>query len=152
MQGMKIAQAALAILDVRLDPIARLAGPAVALVALRELRFHELLGGAMDDLTLEAPHQVLEKRFVAENETGVQQRSAYRDVSAREFQRLLDIACSVAHLEPEVPQQIEHVFDDAFTPGRLPVRQQEKQIDVGVGSEQPPPIAAGCNDGHVLGI
>ena len=79
---MQVAQAALAVLDVGLDAIARLAGPPVALVALGQLRLDELLGGALHDLPLEAPHQVLEQRLVAKDQR--ESRSAVRMVmSAR---------------------------------------------------------------------
>jgi hypothetical protein len=60
MQGMQVAQAALAVLDVGLDPVARFAGAPVALVALGELGLHELPRRAVDDLALEALHQLAE--------------------------------------------------------------------------------------------
>ena len=74
-------------------------------------------------------------------------------MSARdELERLVDRARGVADLQPEVPEQIEHVLDHALAPRRLLVGQQEQQIDVGAGGEQAAPIAAGRDDGHALGV
>ena len=60
-QRVQVAQAALAVLDVRLDQIARLAGAAVALLALGELGGDEIGAGALHDLLVEARHQLVEQ-------------------------------------------------------------------------------------------
>ena len=80
--------------------------------------------------------------------------SAVRIVmSARgELQALVDGARGVADLEAEIPQQVEHVLDDALAPGRLLVGQQEQQIDVGARRQQPAAVAAGGDDRHALGV
>ena len=65
---------------------------------------------------------------------------------------LIDGARGVADLQPQVPQQVEHVLHHALAPRRLLVGQQEQQIDVGEGREQAAAVAAGGDDGHVLGI
>ena len=57
----------------------------------------------------------------------------------------------MADLQAEVPQQIEHVLDDALAPGGLLVGQQEQEIDVGAGREQAAAVAAVGDDGHALG-
>ena len=57
----------------------------------------------------------------------------------------------MAHLEAQVPEQVEHVLHDALAPGRLPVGEQEQQVHVGGGGQEPAPVAAGGDDGHMLG-
>ena len=149
---MQVAQAALAVLDVGLDAIARLARAPVALVALGQLGLHELARGALHHLAPEAPHEVGKQALVAEDQARIEERRADRDVGAGKLERLLDGAGGVAHLQPQVPQQIEHVLHHALAPGRLLVGQQEQQIDVGEGREQAPAVAAGGDDGHALRI
>ena len=106
----------------------------------------------LHDLALEAPRQLLEQRLVAEDQARIEQRGADGDVGARELERLVDGARGVADLEPQVPQQVEHVLHHALAPGRLLVGQQEQQIDVGEGREQAAAVAAGGDDGHALGV
>ena len=57
-QRVQIAQAALAVLDVRLDQVARLAGAAMALLALGELGGDEFGAGALHDRLVEARRPV----------------------------------------------------------------------------------------------
>ena len=60
-QRVQVAQAALAVLDVGLDQIARLPGAAVALLALGELGGDEFGAGALHHLLVEARHQLVEQ-------------------------------------------------------------------------------------------
>ena len=59
-ERVQVAQAALAVLDVGLDQITRLAGAAMALLALGELGGDELGGGALHDLLVEARDELVE--------------------------------------------------------------------------------------------
>ena len=65
-QRMQVAQAALAVLDVGLDQIARLAGAAVALFALGELGGDEFRRRALHDLLVEPRRQLVVELGVAE--------------------------------------------------------------------------------------
>src|SRR5690606_20432057 len=67
-QGVEVAQAALAVLDVGLDQIAALARLEMALVALGELARDEGLGALGGDLLAEAPVQGLEQGRLAADE------------------------------------------------------------------------------------
>src|SRR3984893_17295196 len=66
-QRVEIAKAALAVLDIRLDEIARAAGQRDAAVAFGELRRDEFGRGSLHDLALELRPHGFEKRAVAEN-------------------------------------------------------------------------------------
>ena len=63
---MQVAQAALAVLDVGLDQIARLAGAVVALLALGELGGDEFRRGALHHFLVEARDQIVVKLPVAD--------------------------------------------------------------------------------------
>ena len=150
-QRVQVAQAALAVLDIGLHPVPQLAGAPVALVALGELGLDEPGRSAGHHLGAEAAHHVLKQRPVAQHEPRIEDGGADRHVAAGEPERLIDIAGGVAHLEAQVPQQIEHVLHHALAPRGLPVRQQEQEVHIGERREQPAPVAARGHDRHVLG-
>src|SRR5262249_43219195 len=72
-EGVKVAQAPLAVLDVGLEGVARIAGALVALVALGELGLDEIEAVARGDLAPEAALQLLEERRIAPEIAGLQQ-------------------------------------------------------------------------------
>ncbi|KTT54425.1 hypothetical protein SB7C_12340, partial [Staphylococcus epidermidis] len=99
-QRVQVAQAALAVLDVGLDEVARGAGLGHAHVALAQLRLHELGGGADHHFLVEALDQLVIQRLVAGQEPGFQDRGADRHVAARLADRFIDRAGGVADLQP----------------------------------------------------
>ncbi len=149
--GVQVAQAALAVLDVGLDQIARLAAAAVALLAFGELGGDEFGGGALHHLGIEARDQFVVERLVAGEEARFQDRGADRHVAARLADRFIHRARGVADLQAHVPQAIENGFGDLLAPGGLLVGQDEQQIDVGFRRHQPAAIAAGGDHRHALG-
>ena len=146
-----VAQAALALLDVGFDEIARQASAVEAGVAFLQFRGDEFAGGLAHQLRIEAGAHVFEERLVAENETGFQQRGAHGHVLARLAQAFIDRAGRMAHLLPEVPEHVEHGFDDAFAPWRLLVGQQEQEVDVGARRQGAAPVAAHRRNSQSLG-
>ncbi|ODT27781.1 MAG: hypothetical protein ABS54_05835 [Hyphomicrobium sp. SCN 65-11] len=149
---MQVAQAALAVLDVRLDAVARGACALMAGRPLGELGFDEGALAALDDLVAEAAHELIEQRPVAEDVAGVEQRRADGHVGARELQALVDGARRVTDLQAQIPEDVENVFDDALAPGSLLVGQQEQEIYVGARRQHGAAIAAGRDDGEPLRI
>ena len=150
-QRVQVAQAALAVLDIGLDQIARLPGAAMALLALGEFGGDEFGRGALHHLLVEARDQFVVERLVAGQEARLQDRGADRHVAARLPDRFIDRARGVADLQPHVPQAIEDGFGDLLAPGGLLVGQDEQQIDVGFRRHQPAAIAAGGDHRHALG-
>ncbi len=105
-----------------------------------------------DDFLVEARGQFLIELGVAENVARLQKRGADGHVRLGLADALVDRAGGVADLEPHVPQTIEQRLGDGFTPGRLLVREQKQQIDVGAGRQQAAAVAAGRDHRHVLGL
>ena len=150
-QRVQVAQAALAVLDVGFDQIARLPGAAVPFFALGELGGDEFGGGALHHLLVEPRHQFVIERLVAGQEPGLEDRGADRHVAARLPDQFIDRTRGVADLQAHVPQAIQDGLGDLLAPGGLLVGQDEQQIDVGFRRHQPAAIAAGGDDGHALG-
>src|SRR5690242_9891398 len=98
-EALEIAQAPLALLDVGLDVIARIAKLLVTCIALGELRADELAGAVLDDLGLEASLQLVEDGLVAPDITPLEQRRADRHVGARLAQAFLHRARRLPDLE-----------------------------------------------------
>jgi hypothetical protein len=151
-QRVQVAQAALAVLDVRLDQVARLSDAAVALLALGQLGGDELRAAALHHRLVELRHQLVVELAVAEQETRLEQRGADRHVGLGLADALAHRARGMADLEAEVPQAIEDRFRHRLAPRRLLVGQQEQEIDVGARRQQPAPVAAGRHDRHALGF
>ena len=151
-QGVQVAQAALAVLDIGLDQIARLAGAAVALLALGELGGDELRGAALHHRLVELRDELVVELAVAEQEARLKQRGTDRHVRLGLADALADRARGVADLEAEVPQAIEDRLRDRLAPCRLLVGQQKQEIDVGARRQQPAAVAAGRHDRHALGF
>ncbi len=150
-QRVQIAQAALAVLDVGFDQIARLPGAAVPLFALGQLGGHEFGGGALHHLLVEPRHQFVVERLVAGQKPGLEDGGADRHVAAGLPDRFVDRARRVADLQSHVPQTIQDGLGDLLAPGGLLVGQDEQEIDVGFRRHQAAAIAAGGDHRHALG-
>ena len=103
-----------------------------------------LAGGA------ETAVEVGEQRLVAGHEPRVQQRRADRRVFAPSIRQSLDRSRRVPNLQAEIPQEIQHVFDDLQRLRRRIVRGQEQQIDVAERRQHAPAVAAGRGDAQLF--
>src|SRR5580704_4447774 len=122
-QRMEVAQAALAVLNVRLNKIARLATPAEALLAFSKFGSNKLRRRALDHLLVEPHQHIVEQRTVAEQESRFQDRSTDSHVGFGKANALVSRARSMADLESHIPQTIENSLSDLLAPGCLFVGQ-----------------------------
>ena len=150
-QRVQVAQPALALLDVGLDDVARVAHAGVALVALAELGLDEVAAVAAGELRRVALHQLVEQLAVAPDVARLEQSGADRLVALGIAQALLDRARGVPDLQAEVPEQVEHEFDDLLAARRLLVGPQEQQIDVAERRHLAPAEAAGRDHAQPFG-
>ncbi len=150
-QRMQIAQAALAVLDVGLDQVARLPGAAMPLLALGQFGGDEFGRRALHHFLVEALDEFVVERQVPGQESRLEDRGADCHVAARLPDRFIDRTRGVADLQPHVPQAIQDRFGDLLAPGGLLVGQDEQQIDVGFRRHQSAAIAAGGDHRHALG-
>ncbi len=124
-QGVQIAQAALALLDVGLDHEPAGPGLGVALIPLLQLGGDELRGRAADHLIAKALAKIGRQGLIAGEAPRLQDRGADGDILARELDALGHRARGVADLEAQIPQGVEHEFDHALGVGRLLVGPHE---------------------------
>ena len=141
-QRLQIPQAALAVLDVRLDHEARLAHALVARVALGKLGLDELRGRPGDDVPVEALHQFVEQGPVAGQEARFEDGRRNGDVGLRQPDAIVDPARGVTDLQPHVPQHVEHVFGQLLAERGLLVGQDEQKVDVRARRQRAAPVTA----------
>src|SRR5262245_12351594 len=103
MQGVQIAQTALAVLDVGLDEITRGAGARMPRILLGELGLDESSGVAFEHVLAEAAAEIVKQSAVAEDQPRIEQRGADGHVGTATADALVDIAGGVADLEAEIP-------------------------------------------------
>ena len=151
-QGVEVAQAALALLDVGLDHVAADARTDVPFVPFLELGGDELGAGAPHHLIAEPAEQVPRQGLVAGQVPGLEDGGADREILAGEPQALVHGARGVADLEAQIPQGVEHEFDHALGVRRLLVGPQEEEIEVGEGRQGPAPVAAHGHQGQALAL
>ena len=141
-EGVEVAQPALAFLDIRLDDIAAVAEAQMPLVALGQFPLGEFRAGLLHQLLGEAGAELPVKSGFAPEEARLQQARADRGVPAGEAEAFLDRTGGMADLEARVPEQQQHIFDDLLDPGRDLPGQQEQQVEVRVRGEAAASIAA----------
>ena len=149
-QRLQVAQPAAAFLDIGLDDKRAVAIAAVPHRALGLLggdvfgRARFLAGGA------EAAVKLAEQGLVAGQEARVEQRRADRRVLGALHQAIPDRPRRMADLQAEVPQEIQHVFDDAQRLGWRVLFGQEQQVDIAERRQHAAAIAAGGGDAKML--
>ena len=149
-QGLQIAQPALALLHVRLEQVAAVAGALVAGIALRQLGLDERGAARADHLVLEALLELLEQAGVAPQKARLEQIGADRQVGAGGAHAVGDRARRLAHFEAEVPEAVEQELDHLLAVRGPLVRMQEQQVDVGVRGELGAAVAADRDHRHAL--
>ena len=138
-QGVQVAQAAFAVLDIRLDQIARLADAAMALLALGELGGDEFGRGVLHDILVEAGDELVIQLGVAEQEARFQNRRADRHVGFGLADGLVDRARGVTDFQSHIPQAIQDRFGDRFAPGGLLVGSRKRRSMSEPGASKPRP-------------
>ena len=100
----------------------------------------------------EACVEVGEQRRIAGYVAGVEQCSADRGIPGAFDQAVLDRARGVADLNPEVPQEVQHVLHHPQRLWRRFGGGQEQQVDVAERREHAAPVAAGAGHRQLLGL
>ncbi len=131
-RGVKIAQAAFAFLDLRLEQVDRIAILGVAFAAFLELGGEELVLVAIEDLGDEQLVEIGVEFFVAAQKARVEDRGFFLQVVVGQPHAFLGRAHAVSDDEARVPQRVQHYFGDDFRVRAALVVVQKQQIDVGL--------------------
>ena len=151
-QGVEVAQAALAVLDVGLDLVADGARLFVARGPLLQLGGDEGPGIGAPRHVAEACDQQVRQPGVPRQRPRLQQGGAHRHVRARQRQRLVHRPEGRADLEPQVPQHVQHMADHLLAPRRRPAGAHEQQVQVRERRQHPPPVSAHRQQRQPLGL
>ena len=148
-ERLQVAQPATAFLDMRLHQEGAVAVARMTRGALVPLGDEE--GGQAGLLAegAEGRVELVEDRAVPREVAGIDQGGLDGDVALRIIDAFADGAGRMADLQPEVPEQVEHELHRP-PPLRAERRiRQEQQVDIGIGREHAPAIAAGGDQGEV---
>ena len=149
-QGLQVAQAPLALLDVGLQHIAGVAHALVPGVALGQLGVDEVGAAAGDDVLGVTGLERVELVLVAPHPPGLEQAGADGQVAARQADAVVHGAGGVSHRQPQVPEHIEHVLAHLLGVGGALVGHQEHQVDVRMGRQLAAAVAAGGDHRELL--
>ena len=149
-ERVEIAQAPLAFFEVWLDDISAIPHPFVPRVALGELVGHKSPRCPCDNIPVEARHSVIINARVAPNIARLQQRCPNRQVAFSHLDHFIERAARMADFQSQIPQRVEHRFDDLLGPAGLLPRGNERDIDVRVQPHLAATIAAHREEGQTL--
>ena len=139
---MQISEPALAFFDVGFELIAAVAEAPVPGVALGELAVYKLRRAAAHDFQIKAFLQLYKERLLAPEIASLKQPGADGQIGLGVAQAFLNRAGRVPDFQADVPQQIKQILDDLLGMRGPFVGEQKQQIDVGIGRQLAPPIAA----------
>ena len=136
--GVQVAQAARAVLQVGLELVGAVVEARVARLLLGQLAVEEMLGV---EACLEAAAEFVEQARGAAHVARLQQIGFHRDVGGL-GQAGVDRAHAVADLQPDVPAGLHPGLQRGLLVGRGIVRQQQQHVHVGTGKQFAAPVAA----------
>ena len=148
-QGVDVAHAAPALLQVGLEQEGDLARPLVALAHAGRQGGEPALG-PLAPLQLGLARQLVAERAVAGQVAGLEQTGGGVEVVGRQGQRLLHRAHRVAQLQPGVPDRVPVAVGQLADVGPAPVQQQD--VDVRLQRQLAPPVAAHGHQRDAPGI
>ena len=151
-EGLQVAQTALAVLDIGFDQIAALALFVMARIPFSELGLNEVPSGSHGDFCAEAFHKRFGEMRIATNEPRFEQACPHGHILPRKPQALVQRARRMADAEAEIPKHEKDEFDNAFAPRGSFEWAKENQIEIGKGRKQPAPVATRCDDRQMLGV
>ena len=131
-QRVKIAQSALAFLDIGLNDITRGTLPVMALIPLLELGIDEIHRLEARHLTPERAVQLSCQRPVAGDEPHFEKPCQDCLVLSRGTDRIRHRPFCMTNLEPKVPQQIEQRLDNNVGGRVVVIRRQKQKVDIGI--------------------
>ena len=129
-ERVQVAQSALAVLHIGFDDIAAVAHALVPRIAFGQFLADEIAFVAANDLGRIAPRAFIVELLIAPYVTPFEQGCADRQIGLRQPHGFVERAGRMAHLEAEIPQQIQHRLDYLLAPGGLLAADEEGDVDI----------------------
>ena len=139
--GLDVAQAAGACLDVRLEVVGGVVVARVAVGLFAHLRLVEL-GGAPDVVGRQCGSHGLEQRLRAVQQARLHERGRDTDVGQALLLAVIDGAHAVADLEADVPEEGQEPAEHLVPFLRITLRKEDHHVDVGAGVQLAASVAA----------
>ena len=149
--GLDVAQAAGARLDVRLEVVGGIEIAVMALGLFLDLGLEEILRGPEPVGRERTPHAG-EQRLGSREQPRLEQRGRDADVGEALALAIVDRAHAVPDLEADVPEEGEEALDVRLPVGGVALRQQHHDVDVGARVQLAPAVTADRHQREVLGI
>ena len=149
-ERLQIAQAAFALFDIGFHHVALAALFFVAAFALGELGIDEFGLGAVEQLIAQPRLEIGGEIGIAGHVAAFKHRGADGEILAAQADAILDGARGVADFQLQIPQDVEHRFDDALGPAGDFVGIEKQQIDIREGRHLAAPVAAHGEDRQAL--
>src|SRR5260370_29058787 len=149
-QCVQVSEPALTLLDVGLELVTAVADSLVPRIPFGELACDELRRTTLYDVRIKASFEFIEEGLFAPYVARLQQSGADRQIGSGLTEAFVDGPGRLPDLEAKVPQQIKEILDNLLGMGSSLVRQQEQELDIGIGRQFASPIAPHCNDSQPL--
>ena len=147
--GLNVAQPAGTRFDVRFEVVRGIEIAVMALGLLLDLGFEEILRRPKPIGRERAAHAG-EQRLGPGQQTRLEQRGRDADVREALALAVIDGANAVTDLEADVPEKRQEFLDVGLPVGRIALRQQHHDVDIGTRVQFAAPIAAHRHQGQVL--
>src|SRR6266849_10756854 len=132
---MKVAETALALLELGLEQVDRFAVAFVALAALLELGLEKILLVAVEDVADKRLVELGVELFVTREKARVENRGLFLEVFRRHLHTFGRVAHRLPNRQTGIPQRVQNYFADDLDIRARFVVMEEKKIDIRVGIE-----------------
>ena len=149
-ERMQVAQPAFAIFHIGFDDISAVAHAFVARVAFSQLLGHEGAFIAPHHLGRVAARTLVVELLIAPDIPPFEEGCANGEVAFRQPDRFVQRTGRMAYFETQIPQHIEHRFDDLLAPRRFLAADEERDVDVGMRRHFRPTVSADSHDRQPL--
>ena len=149
-ERLQVTQAALSLFHIGFNDVARIALLGVAAIALCQLVGNELRVIAFNGLLAKFGFGFSGELLIAEKKTRIEQGALDRHILFGQSNAFFGRPEGVTDLYADIPEGVEHVFDDALCMGRCLVRPDKQQVDIAGWREDVSAIPTGREHGEAL--
>ncbi|CAI8208903.1 MAG: Uncharacterised protein [SAR116 cluster bacterium] len=149
-QCMEVAKPALALLDIGLNNITRVAMPLVSRVTFTQLEGCKLGRLYAPCLASKGAPEIAPYALVSLNQAHFEKACENGVVLTRSAHCCRNGAFGMANLQPQIPQQIQHLLDNYIRSAGAVFFRQKQKVDIRIWCQLPAPIPPDSNQRHIF--